>query len=110
MRRGCPQVDLLLVVVVAGVVLMLWPLLQSQQQAREWAMKALRRECQQQGLQLLDDTVELSRTRLRLRKGRFLTDRGFTFEFSSTGDDRYCGELHLTGLRIMSLQLEPHRI
>ncbi len=102
--------DLLLVVVVAGIVMMLWPLLQQQQQAREWAMKTLRRECQQQGLQLLDDTVALHQTRVRFRKGRFLTNRIFTFEFSSTGDDRYRGELHLTGLRVVSLQLEPHRI
>lgn len=101
--------DLLIVVVLFGVGLMVWPLLQKQQKAREWAMSYLRRQCEQDGLQLLDQTVELSSTKIRWNKGRPLAVRTYVFEFSVDGGDRYQGSLQLAGYQTLSLQLDTHR-
>ena len=102
--------DLLIVVMLFGIALLLWPLLQKQQKAREWAMKYLRRQCEQDGLQLLDQTVELSSTKIRWNKGRPLAMRTYVFEFSVDGGDRYQGSLQLAGYRTVSLYLETHRL
>lgn len=102
--------DLLIVVVLFGIALMIWPLLQKQQKARDWAMRYLRRQCEQDGLQLLDQTVELSSTKLQWNKGRPLALRTYVFEFSVDGGDRYNGELQLAGYRTVALTLETHRI
>ena len=93
-----------------------------QQQARLLALHAVRRHCQQEDVQLLDDTLVLERIRIRripclqLVKGEGRSQPGgwrfvrtYRFEFSSTGDERYQGLLTLSGWRVAKLELQAHR-
>ena len=102
--------DLLTLIVLLAFASMFWPLWVRGRQAREQVMKHLRRHCQAEGLQLLDDTVELSHFRLRWNRGRPQAVRTYEFEFSAVGDDRYPGLVVLAGYRIESVQLTPHRM
>jgi len=102
-------VNLLVLVVLSGVILLLWPLWQRGSAAKVRAIAYLRKECARDGLQLLDDTVQAERLRLRWNHGRPLAIRRYTFEFSSVGDDRYPGELVLAGRRVESCTLAAHR-
>lgn len=78
--------------------------------AKELARLAGRRRCNEVGVIFLDDTVML--TRLRLRRdgmGRMKIYREFQFEFASDGGVRYGGEIALLGERVVSLVMEPYR-
>ena len=79
--------------------------------AKDRARLAAKQQCELQDLQLLDDTVALKKTRLkRDRRGLISFLRQFTFEFSSDGEQRTQGELHLLGKKMTHLHLEVHRI
>lgn len=88
-----------------AAVYVLW---QYQQRARVRATAYVRQQCQQQGLQLLDDTLMLASMGLQRRPLR--VRRRYDFEFSSTGDSRYQGHVVLCGLRISALYLDAHRV
>ena len=103
-------VELLLIALIGGGVPLFWAFLQRQQAARQLAMKHLKRECEREGLQLLDDTVALATLRLSLRQGRLRWRRVYSFEFSVDGSDRYPGTLELIGYRPGPLNLPVHRI
>lgn len=63
------------------------------------------------GVQLLDESIILHRFKLkRDRYGQMRIWRGFSFEFSTTGDARYRGKVDVLGKRIVNVHLEPHRI
>ena len=95
-----------------------------EQQAKLQALTLVRRHCQQEDVQLLDDTLMLDSWRLRRlpklalisadsnrqRPSGWQLMRCYRFEFSSTGDERYSGELVLAGRRLWRLQLQAHRI
>ncbi|MEC7547300.1 MAG: DUF3301 domain-containing protein [Pseudomonadota bacterium] len=102
-------VELLVIVVLAGLGLLGWPAIQRQQAARVLALRYLRKQCQQEALQLLDDTVSLSRMRLKVVKGRPVLVRSYDFEFSVDGGDRYPGSLVLEGYRPVSVVLAVQR-
>lgn len=79
--------------------------------AKETALRAVRRYCEAQQVQLLDDSMVVSRRWLgRGRDGRLGWWRRFGFEFTATGDERYRGYADLLGARIAAIQLEPHRV
>ena len=79
--------------------------------AKDRARLAAKQQCELQDLQLLDDTVALKKTRLkRDSRGHISFLRQFTFEFSSDGEQRTQGELHLLGEKMTHLHLEVHRI
>ena len=100
--------ELLIIAVLAGLALLGWPAIQRQQAARVLALRYLRKQCQQENLQLLDDTVSLARMRLKLIEGRPVLVRGYEFEFSVDGGDRYPGSLVLEGYRPVSVVLAVH--
>jgi len=78
--------------------------------AKELARLAGRRRCNEVGVIFLDDTVMLTRLRLRRdNEGRMKIYREFQFEFTSDGGIRYGGEIVLLGGRVVSLVLEPYR-
>ena len=78
-------------------------------QAREQAILIGKRHCQQDGLQLLDETVVLASLRLRRnREGQAALRRVYEFEFSDNGDNRRAGSITLLGRVAESIQLEPH--
>jgi hypothetical protein len=80
-------------------------------QGREAALAAGKRVCETQGLQLLDDTVAMSRLRVRRSKADGITlSRVYRFEFTDTGDNRRQGVLVMEGTRLAHIQLEPYRL
>ena len=79
--------------------------------ARESAVAAGRDACERYGLQLLDDTVSITRLRLaRDEGGRLRLQRTYAFEFSDTGDNRRHGAIVMLGAQVEDLQLEPYRL
>ena len=79
--------------------------------AKDRARTLAKQQCEQQDLQLLDDTVALKKTCFkRDSKGHISPLRQFTFEFSSDGEQRSRGELHLLGKKAIHLHLDVHRI
>lgn len=76
---------------------------------KRMAMKLVLQHCQEQNLQLLDQTMVLkglwpqrgSNDSLRLR-------RRYAFEFTSTGEERYPGLIELHGYSLQRIELAPH--
>ncbi len=96
---------LLLLLIAAGV----WYWVDSMR-AWEYARRTIRARCDEVGVQLLDDTVVLSRRRLaRDEDGRLGISREYRFEFTSDARMRYRGEITLAGGRIMHLEMQPYR-
>ena len=78
---------------------------------KDGALRAVKQHCDEQDLQLLDQTLILSSFRPQLSRDSLLClRRRYRFEFSSTGDERYQGIITLEGKRIKSIDLDPHRM
>ena len=74
---------------------------------REHAIAAGRRASGEAGVQFLDDTVALTRTRLtRDSDGRLQFARRYRFEFSDTGDNRRPGHIGVVGERVESVEMD----
>lgn len=73
--------------------------------ARERAVREARRQCEQHGLQLLDETVGLRSIRLRRIDGWRRLERCYTFEVSIDGDDREPGQLWMVDQTMSGLSL-----
>ncbi len=90
------------------IALMIW-FWYDTMQAREQAVLLGKRHCQNDGLQLLDETVSLSSLKVRRnRDGQMMFRRVYEFEFSDNGDNRRLGSITLLGRHAESVQLEPH--
>lgn len=81
--------------------------------ARERAVREARRQCQQHGLQLLDETVGLRALRIRRVNGLRRIERCYGFEVSTAGHDRQSCRLwmignSLTGVSLPVAELLPH--
>ena len=75
--------------------------------SKELATLAARRACEREDLQLLDETVALTRLRLgRDRSGRLYWRRRYRFEFTSEGDRRSIGDMELLGRRVTAMHLD----
>lgn len=73
------------------------------------ALLIARGHCKKAGVQLLDESVALS----RLRPGRSLRGRPgllrrYAFEFTVTGERRYTGFVELHGQFLQRVELAPH--
>lgn len=76
-------------------------------QAREQAVAVGRRACAEAGLQFLDESVALFRTRLaRNGSGQLQFLRDYRFEFSDTGDNRRPGVVRMLGNRVEWVNLD----
>ncbi|WP_299584746.1 DUF3301 domain-containing protein [uncultured Microbulbifer sp.] len=99
--------DLLWFLLLAAAAWYIW----ANMAAKEQVKRAASNHCKQLGVQLLDDTVLLIRTRLkRDRRGQISLQRHYEFEFTSTGEHRYSGVAVLHGRRVEQLQLSPHHL
>ena len=79
--------------------------------AKDRVRQIVKAHCAETGVQLLDDTVMLARTRLkRDRSGQVRLYRQYEFEFTSTGERRYGGIAVLHGQRITQIQLSPYHL
>ncbi|MCX7094826.1 MAG: DUF3301 domain-containing protein [Methylobacter sp.] len=82
----------------------------SGQQVKEIALKAVKSQCSNLDVQMLDEYVALTGIRLaRDQRGKIRLQRLFSFEFSSTGNDRYNGVCMMLGRQVESIRMEPHR-
>ena len=78
---------------------------------KEQALSASKRYCQQADVQLLDDSVVLKGFWFkRDTQGKLRWWRSYLFEFTVTGAERYQGKTVLLGGKILSIQLEVHRL
>jgi hypothetical protein len=76
-------------------------------QAREQAIAVGRRACGDAGLQFLDESVALSKTRFaRNGSGQLQFMRDYHFEFSDTGNNRRPGVIRMLGDRIEWVNLD----
>jgi hypothetical protein len=76
-------------------------------QVREQAVAVGRRTCADAGLQFLDESVALSRTRFaRNGSGQLQFLRDYRFEFSDTGDNRRPGVIRMLGNRVEWVSLD----
>lgn len=92
--------------IVAAVVLWVDSL-----RSRERAVEAGRLACARYGLQLLDDTVAISRLAFaRDVQGQLGLRRTYLFEFSDDGNNRRRGLVVMLGSIPQDVQLEPYRI
>lgn len=83
----------------------------SSQRVKEIAFQATRSYCNKMEVQMLDGYVALNKLRLRRDEcGKIRVWRRFLFEFTSTGEERYNGQITLLGGKVLSIQLDPHRI
>ena len=81
------------------------------QGVKEIAVRAAKSYCEKIEVQMLDDCVALRRLWFkRDPQGRMQFWRSFSFEFTSTGEQRYNGEIVMLGTKILSIDSEPHRI
>lgn len=79
--------------------------------AREAGTNAVRKACQDEGLQLLDETISLSKINLaRNHSGRLTLHRCYDFEYSDTGDNRRRGRVQLLGHSVTLLYLGPRPV
>ena len=91
---------------LAGLAALGWFWL-SGMRVREHAVAAGRHACAQAGVQFLDDTVALAKTRLaRNDRGQLQFARLYRFEFSDTGDNRRLGNIHVQGERVESVDMD----
>lgn len=78
---------------------------------REFATRQVRAYCQQQDVQLLDESIALKGMKpKRDDSGRMALERSYQFSFTSTGDERYTGLIRLHGRKVLTFELQPHRI
>lgn len=97
-----------IVLMLIGLAVTIW---WKAKETQERALKAARAYCENLGLQLLDECVAESNWHLsRDDKGRFCFIRQFQFEFTSTGYERYVGDVLMKGQRLESVTVAPHRV
>ncbi|GAB6140363.1 hypothetical protein JCM14076_10920 [Methylosoma difficile] len=78
---------------------------------KEIAIKATRDHCHAMQVLMLDDYIAFKCFSFkRGRNGKRQLRRDYSFEFTSTGDDRYNGRITMLGARVDSIYMEPYRI
>ncbi len=99
--------NLIALTLIGIAALYLWRSGEYTQRARQLA----RAHCQQLELQLLDDSMVITRLwPMRSASGRLIFRRNYRFEFASTGDRRYRGILILEGLQLRHIELETYKL
>ena len=78
---------------------------------KQLALNAASKHCKELDLALLDESVVLRSIKpVRNIQGKLCLSRNYQFDFSSNGQDRYQGEISLSGRRVLHIKLPPHRI
>lgn len=78
---------------------------------KEVALNMARAHCRAFDVQLLDESVVLRGLWFkRDASGILRVRRSYTFEFTSTGDERYHGCVVMLGPLLETVQFEPHRL
>ncbi len=91
-----------------GLIVYYWSLTQK---LKQLAYTAAHSRCKEAGIQLLDQTVVMSKIRLKNVVGRGIRfQRVYLFEFTSTGEQRYQGRVVIHGKHILEIKLEAYLI
>ncbi len=78
---------------------------------RELALQAARRNCDREGVQLLDQTVSMQRMSLsRDANGNWRVWRQFRFEYTVDGEERERGHVIMLGNRLQALVMAEHTL
>lgn len=78
--------------------------------AKEIATKNASVACKKVLLEFLDETVLIKKVRLRRNsRGQLDIYREYQFEFSSTGEHRYKGQVRLLGMYLIDVEMEPYK-
>lgn len=78
--------------------------------AREAGIAAVRRACERDGVQLLDESVAGQGLRpVRNDEGRVVLQRTYGFDYSESGFDRFRGAVVLRGREVVMLDISAHR-
>lgn len=78
--------------------------------AKEVATEQAKKSCKKVLLEFLDDTVLIKKVRLRRNtRGQLSIYREYEFEFSSTGEYRYKGQIRLLGNYLIDVVMEPYK-
>ncbi len=78
---------------------------------KDQILKYAARHCDDLSLKLLDESVVLKELKLhKSAQGGLHIKRRYEFEFTSTGEDRYQGEIIVIGRHIEHISLETHRV
>jgi hypothetical protein len=100
-------VDLIWLLLLGGGVYYLWQSSLFTTQARKLASA----HCNKLDLQLLDQSMVISSLwPVRNAAGKLVLRRRYRFEFASTGDRRYQGELTMLGLQLEHIELETYKL
>ena len=90
----------LLALIGIGVLVILWL---DSARAREFANTLAHRYCEHRGMQMLDQTVALTRVGLRWTSGGLRIRRMFRFDFSLEGVGRRTGYVLMLGTRLETI-------
>lgn len=83
----------------------------SAQKVKEIALITTRNYCAAMDVQMLDAYIALNNIAFeRNTAGKIQIRRSFMFEFSSTGYERYNGNIVMLGNSVKSIVMEPYRI
>lgn len=96
--------DAILLLLVGFVVLLFW---QGRRQA-EHARRYVEQYCKKHQLQFLDIAWQSGRPAKRARHIGWLST--YEFGFSSDGESRYVGQATLLNLRLVEVNVPPHRV
>lgn len=78
---------------------------------KEFAYRKAKAACKDLDLQLLDQAVALKSVKpMRGVSGSMMLRRVYSFDFSSSGEDRYEGEVIILGKRLEEVKFAPHRL
>jgi hypothetical protein len=78
--------------------------------AKENAIQYGKERCKKLFLEFLDDTVLIKKVRLRRNsRGHLSISREYEFEFSSTGEFRYKGQVRMLGKYLIDVEMEPYQ-
>ncbi len=81
------------------------------QRVKEIALGATKQHCLAMEVLMLDEYVAASGLRIvRDSHKKWQLQRSFTFEFSSTGEERYNGKIIMLGQKVASIYMEPYRM
>jgi hypothetical protein len=96
---------LLIILMVAGIVYWL-----NAMRSKEIAREAGKRACDRFGVSFLDDTVVMSKLRLRRNvHGQMVFFRVYRFEFTSDGYQRYSAHLSMLGQHVVKVDMGVYR-
>jgi len=99
--------DILLFFIPISVIAFWW----YGSQSKEHAIIEAKRLCGLDNLQFLDQTVEQQKLWItRSKQGYLCFCRSYTFEFTTTGEQRYQGRILMIGGKITKSDLDVYRI